>query len=213
MVFHHINVQPIKFNFCLPLNLDHYPNDHTTSALLPQCVWPFRFPFMLASWINDSFEQVKSGIYQYFKTPSWLESSGIAIDSIINEDAFYKCCIISVIGNCLSLLIGKLIIKDFPWIVEDVLVQVDNFYYLLHSMVLDMGPLPRSTNHALIILGRPSLATTSGHINCWNGVLQGFNVQHLRKLRPFLAIANAHINCFYCLIMSKYPKIFYILLT
>ncbi|KAL6325119.1 hypothetical protein AAG906_022686 [Vitis piasezkii] len=47
-------------------------------------------------------------------------------------------------------------------IIEDVLVQVDNFYY----------PLDFETNYVPIILGRPFLATSNAIINCRNGLMQ-----------------------------------------
>ena len=57
-------------------------------------------------------------------------------------------------------------------IVEDVLVKVDNFYYLMDFVVLDTEPMAEITHQVPIILGRPFLATTNAIINCWNGVMQ-----------------------------------------
>ena len=42
-------------------------------------------------------------------------------------------------------------------IIEDVLVQVDNFYYPVDFVVLDTDPIVKETNYVLIILGRPFL--------------------------------------------------------
>jgi len=51
-------------------------------------------------------------------------------------------------------------------IIEDVLVNVSDFYYLVDFIVLDT----QSTNNcAPIILGRPLLATVKAHIDCANG--------------------------------------------
>ena len=55
--------------------------------------------------------------------------------------------------------------------VEDVLVQVDKFYYPVDFIVFDMEPLASEPNHVPIILGRPFLAITNALINCWNGVM------------------------------------------
>ena len=57
-------------------------------------------------------------------------------------------------------------------IVEDVLVKVDKFYYLVDFVVLDTEPIASGPNHVPIILGRPFLATANAIINCQNGVMQ-----------------------------------------
>ncbi|XP_042954670.1 uncharacterized protein LOC122291091 [Carya illinoinensis] len=58
-------------------------------------------------------------------------------------------------------------------VVEDVLVQVDRFYYPVDFVVLDMK-LTTSTNvsSAPVILGRPFLATSNAIMNCRSGVLK-----------------------------------------
>ena len=56
--------------------------------------------------------------------------------------------------------------------IEDVLIQVDKFYYPLDFVVLDTEPVAVGTNHVPIILGRPLLATLNAIINCHNGVMQ-----------------------------------------
>ncbi|RVW67927.1 hypothetical protein CK203_063503 [Vitis vinifera] len=56
--------------------------------------------------------------------------------------------------------------------IEDVLVQVDNFYYPVDFVVLDTDPIVKETNYVPIILGRPFLATSNAIINCRNGLMQ-----------------------------------------
>ena len=56
-------------------------------------------------------------------------------------------------------------------IIEDVLVQVDNFYYPVDFVVLDTDPL-KEANYVPIILGRPFLDTSNAIINCRNGFMQ-----------------------------------------
>ena len=56
-------------------------------------------------------------------------------------------------------------------IVEDVLVKVDKFYYLVDFVVLYTEPIASGPNHVPIILGRPFLATANAIINCRNGVM------------------------------------------
>ena len=63
-------------------------------------------------------------------------------------------------------------IKIPKGIVEDVLIQVDKFYYPVDFVVLDIEPIVVGANHVPIILGRPFLATSNAIINCQNGVTQ-----------------------------------------
>ena len=73
--------------------------------------------------------------------------------------------------------------------VEDVLIQVDKFYYPVDFVVLDTEPVAVGVNHMPIILGRPFLAISNAIINCKNGVMQltfgnmtlKINIFHLRK--------------------------------
>ena len=73
--------------------------------------------------------------------------------------------------------------------IEDVLIQVDRFYYPVDFVVLDTESVAVGTNHVPIILGRPFLATSNAIINCRNGVMQltfgnmtlELNIFHLSK--------------------------------
>ena len=73
--------------------------------------------------------------------------------------------------------------------IEDVLIQVDRFYYPVEFVVLDTEPVAVGPNHVPIILGRPFLATSNAIINCRNGVMQltfgnmtlELNIFHLGK--------------------------------
>ena len=57
-------------------------------------------------------------------------------------------------------------------IVEDVLIQINKFYYLVDFVVLDIEQSTSGLNHVPIILGWPCLAIGNALINCWNGVMQ-----------------------------------------
>ena len=73
--------------------------------------------------------------------------------------------------------------------IEDVLIQVDRFYYPVDFVVLDIEPVAVGANHVPIILGRPFLATSNAIINYRNGVMQltfgnmtlELNIFHLSK--------------------------------
>jgi len=56
-------------------------------------------------------------------------------------------------------------------IVENVLVQVDKFIYLVDFIVLDTQSVD-ACNSISVILGRPFLATSNALINCRNGVMK-----------------------------------------
>ena len=56
--------------------------------------------------------------------------------------------------------------------VEDVLIQVNKFYYLVDFVVLDTEAAVAGANYVPIILGRPFLATSNAIINYRNGVMQ-----------------------------------------
>ena len=56
--------------------------------------------------------------------------------------------------------------------IEDVLIQVDRFYYPVDFVVLDREPVAVGTNNMPMILGRPFLATSNAIIICRNRVMQ-----------------------------------------
>ena len=72
----------------------------------------------------------------------------------------------------ITLSLANRSVKIPKGIVEDVLVNVDKFYYPVDFVVLDTEPIENGPNHVPIILGRPFLATANAIINCRNGVMQ-----------------------------------------
>ena len=73
--------------------------------------------------------------------------------------------------------------------IEDVLIQVDKFYYPVDFVVLNTELVAMGANYVPIILGRPFLATSNAIINFQNGVMQltfrnitlELNIFHLSK--------------------------------
>ncbi|XP_022855492.1 uncharacterized protein LOC111376749 [Olea europaea var. sylvestris] len=57
-------------------------------------------------------------------------------------------------------------------VVEDVLVQIDKFYFAVDFIVLDTHPVLNSNAQIPVILGRPFLATSNALIICRNGILK-----------------------------------------
>ena len=89
----------------------------------------------------------------------------------------------------ITLSLADISIKIPKGTVEDVLIQVDKFYYPVDFVVLDIEPVVGGPNYVPIILGRPFLATSNAIINCQNGVMQltfrhmtlELNIFHLSK--------------------------------
>ena len=89
----------------------------------------------------------------------------------------------------ITLSLEDISIKISKGTVEDVLIQVDKFYYPVDFVMLDTEPVAVGANYVPIILGRPFLATSNAIINCRNGVMQltfgnmtlELNIFHLSK--------------------------------
>ena len=76
--------------------------------------------------------------------------------------------------------------------VDDVLGQVDKFYYLVHFIVLDTKPVAVGANYVPIILGRPFLATSNAIINCRNGCYATEMWEHDTRTQHFPFEQKAH---------------------
>ena len=89
-------------------------------------------------------------------------------------------------------------VKIPKWIVEDVLVKIDKFYYPVDFVVLDTEPIASEPNHVPITLGRPFLATANAIINFRNGIMQltfgnmtlELNIFHLNNKQELLETEN-----------------------
>ena len=69
-------------------------------------------------------------------------------------------------ATTITLSLADCLIKLPRGVVEDVLLQVEKFYYPMDFVVLDTEPLKKCVNFVPIILGRAFLATTNAVINC-----------------------------------------------
>ncbi|XP_026459851.1 uncharacterized protein LOC113360565 [Papaver somniferum] len=56
-------------------------------------------------------------------------------------------------------------------VVENVLIQIDKFYYPMDFIVLDTQPVANASKEIPVILGRPFLATANALINCRTGIM------------------------------------------
>ena len=63
-------------------------------------------------------------------------------------------------------------IKIPKGIIEDVLIKVGDFVFLVDFVVLETEPVRNLKNQIPIILGRPFLATSNALINCRNGLMK-----------------------------------------
>jgi hypothetical protein len=57
-------------------------------------------------------------------------------------------------------------------IIEDVLIKVDKFYFLVDFIVIDTEPVHDLVNQIPVILRHPFLATANTLINCRTGVMK-----------------------------------------
>ena len=73
---------------------------------------------------------------------------------------------------------------------EDVLVQVDNFYFPIDFIILDMQPISNANSQIFVILGRPFLATSNALISCRSGVLK-------------LSFGNIPLSLIFFILVSK----------
>ena len=107
----------------------------------------------------------------------------------------------------ITLYLANRSIKIPKGIVEDVLIQVDKFYY----PVLDTELVAAGTNYVPIILGRPFLATSNVIINHRNGVMQltfgnmtlELNIFHLSKKHMQLVEEGPEEVCIIDTIMEE----------
>ena len=74
-------------------------------------------------------------------------------------------------ATTITLFLADRSIKVPRGVVEDVLMQVEKFYYPVDFVVLNKEPLKKCVNSVPIILGRPFLATTNAFINYRNGLM------------------------------------------
>ena len=63
-------------------------------------------------------------------------------------------------------------IKKPRGVIEDVLVQIDKFYYPIDFLILDTQSVVHVNSNILVILGHPFLATTNALINSRNGIMK-----------------------------------------
>ncbi|XP_042966521.1 uncharacterized protein LOC122300141 [Carya illinoinensis] len=123
-------------------------------------------------------EQV-SAIIQNHTPPKYKDPGSPTISCVIGNSKIGKALL--DLGSGVNLLpysvyeqlgLGELKAKIPKGIVEDVLVQVDKFYYPVDFVVLDMKLSSHSNSSPPVILGRPFLATSNAIINCRSGVLK-----------------------------------------
>ncbi|XP_062165001.1 uncharacterized protein LOC133871591 [Alnus glutinosa] len=63
-------------------------------------------------------------------------------------------------------------VKKPRGIIEDVIIRVDRFYFLVDFIVLDTEPIPDPARLIPVILGHPFLATANACINCKTGEME-----------------------------------------
>ena len=105
-------------------------------------------------------------------------------------------------------------IKILKGSMEDVLIQVDKFYYPIDFVALDTKPVVVGANYVLIILGRPFLATSNAIINFQNGVMQltfrnitlELNIFHLSKKHMYAVEEGPEEVCLIDTILEEHAE-------
>ena len=92
----------------------------------------------------------------------------------------------------ITLSLADILIKIPKGTLEDVLIQVDKFYYPMDFVVLDTKSVAMGPNYVPIILRRPFLATSNVIINYRNGVMQLTFGNMTLELNIFLFEEEAH---------------------
>ncbi|KAL6325051.1 hypothetical protein AAG906_022259 [Vitis piasezkii] len=114
----------------------------------------------------------------YHFSHDWRKGSGESLVRFGSKCEFASIYRLQAIGpwrvetNKNHFVFGDRSVKIPRGVIEDVLVQVDNFYYPVDFVVLDTDPTVKEANLVPIILGRPFLATSNAIINCRNGLMQ-----------------------------------------
>ena len=91
--------------------------------------------------------------------------------NLLPYSVYKQLCLGELKPTNITLSLADRSVKIPKGIVEDVLVKVGKFYYLVYFVVLDTELIASGPNHVQIILGRPFLATANAIINFQNGVM------------------------------------------
>ena len=95
-----------------------------------------------------------------------------ASDNLIHFNVYKKLGLGELKLTSGTLQLANCSIRESRGNVEDVLVKIEQFYYLVDFIVLDYQLVLHSSVHTPIILGRPYLATANNLINCRNERMQ-----------------------------------------
>ena len=123
------------------------------------------------------FEVQRSGMSYHFNH-DWRKGSGKSFVKLGSKCELLPYSVYKQLGlgewkpTSITLSLADRSMKIPRGIIEDVLVQVDNFYYSVDFVVLDIDHFVKEANYVPIILGRPFLATSNAIINCRNGLMQ-----------------------------------------
>ncbi|RVW79460.1 hypothetical protein CK203_050033 [Vitis vinifera] len=124
-----------------------------------------------------SFEVQRSGLSYHF-SHDWRKGSGEALLDLGASVNLLPYSVYKQLGlgelkpTSITLSLADRSVKIPMGVIEDVLVQFDNFYYPIDFVVLDTDPTVKEANSVPIILGRSFLATLNAIINCRNGLMQ-----------------------------------------
>ena len=94
-----------------------------------------------------------------------------AIVNLLSYSVYFQLNLSKLKSTLTTLLFADRSVKVPKGIVEDVLVQVDKFIYLVDFIILETEPVVNNYKSILVILGRPFLETANTLINCRNSLI------------------------------------------
>ncbi|XP_062164944.1 uncharacterized protein LOC133871523 [Alnus glutinosa] len=137
----------------------------------------------------EVFKQVKS-ILQHSLPPKFKDPGAPTISCIIGDHKIDKALLdlragVNLFPYSVYMQLGLGELKPTPiilqladqsikkprGIIEDVIIQVNNFYFPMDFIVLDTKPVDNPKKMIPVILGRPFLATANENINCRTGIM------------------------------------------
>ncbi|XP_022847620.1 uncharacterized protein LOC111370155 [Olea europaea var. sylvestris] len=158
------------------------PNESSPSEEVAEV--PVRVPFPQAlkstskstTQHNEILEHLKqvSAVTEQRIPPKYNDSGCPTISSVIGNREFTQALL--NLGTSVNLVLCYIpVVRSTirpKRLVEDVLVQIDKFYYPIDFLVLDVKVEVNVDSKIPIILGRPFFATTNALINCRNSLMK-----------------------------------------
>ena len=133
--------------------------------------------------------------------------------NLISFSVYQKLGLGELKPTSVTLQLADCSVRKLRGMIEDVLVKIEHFYYLVNFIVLDYQPVLHPSAHTPIILGRPFLVTANALINCRNRRMQltfgsmtlELNIFHVVK-QPHEDDDYAYVNLIRAVVQEEFNK-------